>query len=605
MDERLRYIGTRLLAMCLLGGVISADGAPPVSRDSKVPAIRRPVAFKPKSAGFKQDSREDSKSAGTIRHSVKKTQGGAPLPPIEPSAGTSAGLAPVGAERVAPGASDENIPLVPPDGSGAEIPLAPEGSNPPTLGEGRTADVSAIDATAKAAQLDLQTVLDSVYTTYPLLESAILERVVKQGAQVAAMGEFDQKLKAESTSAPIGFYRNYRNSMGFEQPLWTGGSFEAGYRTGHGTFEPWYGGRETDEGGQYSVGLYTPWIRNRRIDDRRAELFKRQVERTQVEPFIQSEFLEFIRQSSIAYWGWIGSGAVLDISERLLELAEQRTPVFDDMLRTGRINRLLVDDNQRLVVNRQGKVAQSEQKLRESAIKLSLFVRTGDGQPYLARPDQVMKFPEPTDRSGELLDEDIQVAWSRRPELARLNLDRQRLEIEYEQGRNLFLPQVDTFLNLRDGLGQPASTKMDKSPLALEAGVVMSMPYQRRKGLGKMQEVRGKLGQLTLKIQFQRDKIATEVQSAVNDLLRAYQRVQLARESVRLSEELAEAERERFRQRRSDFLDVNIREDAVANAQIVEIEALFDYYVAQANLRYALAMDIERIAGRSVWNSDP
>jgi outer membrane protein TolC len=494
---------------------------------------------------------------------------------------------------------------VPPDGSGAEIPLAPEGSNPPTLGEGRRADVSAIDATAKAAQLDLQTVLDSVYTTYPLLESAILERVVKQGAQVAALGEFDLKLKAESTSAPIGFYRNYRNSMGFEQPLWTGGSFEAGYRTGHGTFEPWYGGRETDEGGQYSVGLYTPWIRNRRIDDRRAELFKRQVERTQVEPFIQSEFLEFIRQSSIAYWGWIGSGAVLDISERLLELAEQRTPVFDDMLRTGRINRLLVDDNQRLVVNRQGKVAQSEQKLRESAIKLSLFVRTGDGQPYLARPDQVMKFPEPTDRSGELLDEDIQVAWSRRPELARLNLDRQRLEIEYEQGRNLFLPQVDTFLNLRDGLGQPASMKMDKSPLALEAGVVMSMPYQRRKGLGKMQEVRGKLGQLNLKIQFQRDKIATEVQSAVNDLLRAYQRVQLARESVRLSEELAEAERERFRQRRSDFLDVNIREDAVANAQIVEIEALFDYYVAQANLRYALAMDIERIAGRSVWNSDP
>jgi outer membrane protein TolC len=601
MDERLRYIGTRLLALCLIGGAVPTIGGPPVSRDSKVPALRRPAAVKPKPAV----TEKYSKSTETIRHSVKKTQAGSSLPPIDPAAGTRAEAPPVGTEAVPPPASNESIPLIPPDGSDAEIPLAPEGSNPPTFGEGRTADAAAIDVPAKSPQLELQTVLDSVYTSYPLLESAILERVVKQGAQVAAMGEFDLKLKAESTSAPIGFYRNYRNSMGFEQPLWTGGSFEAGYRTGHGNFEPWYGGRETDEGGQYSVGLYTPWIRNRRIDDRRAELFKRQVERTQVEPFIQSEFLEFIRQSSIAYWGWVGSGAVLDINKRLLDLADQRTSVFDDMLRTGRISRLLVDDNERLVVNRQGKVVQSEQKLRESAIKLSLFVRTGDGKPYLARPDQMTSFPEPSDRSGELLDQDIQVAWSRRPELTRLNLDRQRLEIEYEQGRNLFLPQVDTFLNLRDGLGQPSSTKMDKSPLALEAGVVMSMPYQRRKGLGKMQEVRGKLGQLNLKIQFQRDKIATEVQSAVNDLLRAYERVKLARDSVRLSEELAEAERERFRQRRSDFLDVNIREDAVANAQIVEVEALFDYYVAQANLRYALAMDIERIASQSVWNSSP
>lgn len=602
MDKRLRYIGTRLLAMCLIGGAVSADGASPVSRDSKVPVLRRPAAAKSKSALTQPTPRQDSKSAGAIVHSVKKSQAGSSLPPTDPSAGTSGGPQPPNPGPFAPTTPAENVSLVPSDGSDAEIPLAPEGSNPPTLGEGRSADASAIDATAKAAQLDLQTVLDSVYTTYPLLESAILERVVKEGAQVAAMGEFDLKLKAESTSAPIGFYRNYRNGIGLEQPLWMGGQFEAAYKTGHGNFEPWFGGRETDDGGMYSVGLYTPWIRNRRIDDRRAELFKRQVERTQVEPFIQSEFLEYLRQSSIAYWGWIGSGAVLDINERLLELAEQRTPVFAALFRTGKRDRLLVDDNQRLVANRRGKVVQSEQKLRESSIKLSLFIRTGDGQPYLARPDQMMRFPEPSDRSTEILEQDIQVALSRRPELTRLNLERQRLEIEFEQGRNLYLPQVDTFLNLKDGLGQPASMKMDKSPLALEAGVVMSMPYQRRKGIGKMQEVRGKLGQLNLKIQFQRDKITTEVQSAVNDLRRAYERVQLARESVRLSEELAEAERERFLRGQVDFLAVNIREDAVANAQIVEIEALFDYYVAEANLRYALAMDIERIASRSAWN---
>jgi hypothetical protein len=479
--------------------------------------------------------------------------------------------------------------------------LTPEGTSSGVTG--KLADQAALDATSRVPTLDLQTVLDSVYTSYPLLESAVLERVVKDGAQVAALGEFDLKLKAESTSAPIGFYRNYRNGVGLEQPLWTGGQFEAGYRTGHGNFEPWFGGRETDEGGEYKVGLYTPWIRNRRIDDRRAELFKRRVERTAVEPFIQSEFLDFIRESSIAYWGWVGAGAVLDINKRLLSLAEQRTDVFNELFKNQKAGRILIDDNQRLIATRRGKVAQSEQKLRESAIKLSLFVRTSEGKPYIARPDQLAEFPEPVDRSAESLEEDIQTAWARRPELTRLNLDRQRLDIEFEQGRNLALAQVDSFLNLKDGLGNQASAKQDKSPLALEAGVIVSMPYQRRKGLGKMQEVRGKIGQLNLKIQFQRDKIATEVQSAVNYLLRSYERVLLAREAVRLSEELAEVEREKFKLQRSDFLAVNIREDAVANAEIVEVEALFDYYVAQASLAYALAMDIERIAGRSIWNS--
>jgi outer membrane protein TolC len=479
-------------------------------------------------------------------------------------------------------------------------------SSPGTAEESLAGKNGTKQGLAQASTLELNEVLDSVFLTYPLLEIAILDRVVKEGAQVAALGEFDLKLKAESTTAPMGYYRNTRNLAGIEQPLWRGGNVDFGYQSGLGTIEPWYGFRQTNDGGTFKGGVYQPWLRNFRIDDRRAEIFKRQVDRNAVEPFIQVEFLTFIRDSSVAYWGWIGAGRVLEVNKRLLRLADQRTDAIDEAFKVNRVNRLLVDDNQRLVVGRKAKVVQSEQKIREAAIKLSMFLRTGDGRPFIARPDQLMAFPDPIDRSAESLDLDIQTALERRPELRQLEFDRRRFEIEYDQARNLFMPQLDSFMNVRQGIGAPVDpNKNDKGPLALEAGIIWSTPYQRRKGLGKMQEVRGKLSQINLKIGFQRDKITTQVQAAVNNMQRAYERVQLAREAVRLSEELAEAERERFRNTKSDLLDVNLREDAVANAQIVEIEALFDYYVADADLRFALANDVERIASRSVWSDEP
>ncbi|MBY0589261.1 TolC family protein [bacterium] len=578
MDVALRRPHYALLcAVLLYHGTVSHSAAPP--RDSKVPQLRRP--------------------AKVIRSTSQKIQESR----LSPS-GESASPKPPVVDKVLPPIIREPAPADP-SGSLEQPVISEDGTTATKPGESLTPSCPDPDILDQAAALELQKVLDSVYSSYPLLEIAILDRVVKEGAQVAALGEFDLKLKAESTSAPMGYYRNTRNSAGIEQPLWQGGNVDFGYQSGLGVIEPWYGFRQTNDGGTFKAGIYQPWLRNFRMDDRRAELFKRQVDRNSVEPFIQVEFLTFIRDSSIAYWGWIGAGRVLEVNRRLLSLADQRTDAIAEAFRVNRVNKLLVDDNQRLVVGRKAKVVQSEQKVREAAIKLSLFLRTAEGRPFIARADQLLPFPDPSSREQESLAQDVAMAIERRPELRQLQFDRQRFEIEFDQARNLFMPQLDSFMNLRQGVGAPNDpNKNDKGPFAIEAGIIWSTPYQRRKGLGKMQEVRGKLSQINFKIGFQQDKITSQVQTAVNSLQRAYERVQLAREAVQLSEELAEAERERFRRDRSDLLDVNLREDAVANAQIVEIEALFDYFVADADLRFALASDVERIASRSVWAGD-
>ncbi len=150
--------------------------------------------------------------------------------------------------------------------------------------------------------------MDAIYQSFPLLRLAILERQVASGKNVAAMGAFDTKLYADSMNEPEGFYQTYRNSVGFDQPLMSGGSVFGGYRLGRGNFEPWYGNRETNDGGELKLGLAVPLWQNRLIDERRAELWTTTFGVQGVEPEIRTQLLMFVRDGSIAYWDWVAAG---------------------------------------------------------------------------------------------------------------------------------------------------------------------------------------------------------------------------------------------------------------------------------------------------------
>lgn len=458
-------------------------------------------------------------------------------------------------------------------------------------------------APKRTESLDLSSVLDSIATVYPLLEIAILERIVRDGEMIAARGKFDTQLRADSISQPLGFYRTYRNSVGASQPLWNGGQFDLGYRKGDGNFEPWYGGRETDEGGEFGAMLLLPWLQNRQIDARRADLFRANIDRQLVEPDIQSAFIDFTREGTVAYWNWVAAGQIVIVNRRLVELAVSRRSFLQVEFERGRISELATQDNDRLVLSRKGKLLQVQQKLQAAAIKLSLFIRDSEGRPIVARYEQLPEaFPGIADRRDEPVQRDIEMALMRRPELRRLDYERRKLNVDLAEARNVFRPKVDSYLAVRDDVGTPASSKGDKSELELEAGLMMSMPVQRRAGRGKMQAVQGKFAQWNQKASFARDKITIDVQTAVNDLSLTYDRVQLAREASRLAEKLAAAERERVARGKADLFELNFREETAANTIVTEIEALFEYFTAEANLRYATAAELERLAGLSLWD---
>ena len=250
-------------------------------------------------------------------------------------------------------------------------------------------------------------------------------------------------------------------------------------------------------------------------------------------------------------------------------------------------------DNHRLIISRQVKLIEAERKLQSTAIKLSLFLRTPDGQPVIPTEDQLpVTFPQASAVATDKLPLDVAEALARRPELTELDFQYRIAQVDWQHAQNQTLPELDaTLWNAKD-VGGSVDSKGSKTPYQAEAGLTFSVPLQRRKALGKMAAVEGKLVQIATKRKFSEDKIATEVQNAVITIDAAYRSIAKAHESINLNEQMQQFEVVKLDKGDSDLLLLNLREAATFDARVVEIEALLHYFESQADYRAALALDV-------------
>lgn len=491
------------------------------------------------------------------------------------------------------GAGQAPVPAIAP----AQLPAPtqqPRLDAQPQTAQPQTAPAESVAASPPAAPgspLQLDEVIESVYRSYPLLEAALYSRDIAAGENLAAQGAFDLKLKGASQNGPLGFYQTYRQSIGFEQPTFWGGSVFGGYRIGRGSFQPWYLERQTNLGGEFSAGFAVPLARNITIDERRAQLWRTRVGQRLAEPEIRLQRIDFVRAASYAYWDWVASGRRYQINASLLAMAKERNEAVSRKVQSGDTEPPVLEDNRRLIVSREAKLIESRRKQQESAIKLSLFYRDELGEPLLAKELQLPSFPVPRPPDEKALPADVQAALNSRPELLSINLMLRQLQIDLAEARNELLPDVQGVMMGSQDVGDPATAKNDKSRYELEAGLLLDVPVQRRKARGKIVAIEGKQAQLVAKQQMAADKITAEVQAVYTTLVAAYAQIDRARESVLLADRLAAIERRKFELGESDLLSVNLREQQAADAQSLEVDALWEYHTALADYRAVLARD--------------
>jgi outer membrane protein TolC len=458
---------------------------------------------------------------------------------------------------------------------------------PPPRGE---VEEIPLPAATASTELQLADVIVSVEQSYPLIQSAVAEMQIADGKLVSAWGEFDASVLMYSINDPLGFYKNYRHGVGLKQPLWKGGYVYGEYRIGDGDFAPWYGEQETDEGGEFKVGLGIPLAKNRHIDDRRAAVMQGDLARAAIDPAIQAQVLQFVRAASQVYWSWVAAGRAVAAQQELLDLARQRAQQVEERVKAGDLEEIALINNQQLIASREAKLIESERKLQESAIKLSLFWRSPTGEPIVPHASDVPQhFPDHVAPQADNLASDIDAALRARPEFAELDLLRQQVDVDMVSARNSLLPKVDAAIIASKDIGGNASPKGDKEPFELEAALYGEMPLQRREGRGKMHAAEGKLAQLTAKRQFVADKVAAEVQDAYSGMQTAAERIKRAQQNVQLALRTRELGQTAFVAGDIDLVTLNIYEQAVNDAELQLIAAKADFFIAEADFHAATA----------------
>lgn len=458
---------------------------------------------------------------------------------------------------------------------------------PPTLPPPRPLNPE----TPAVPPLVLTDVLQSIENHFPLLMAIEQERQIANGRQLATQGAFDNVMKSRYGHSPDeATYRYNRYDFQLEQATPFGGlSYYSGYRVSEGTFPDYDGKQKTGDGGEFRGGLALPLARDGAIDRRRANLAQAIIDRQIAEPVIRRQRLDFQRAAGRAYWNWVLAGRRLNISKRLLQVAEERDRAIARRVQEGAIAAIERTDNLQTIADRQGRLVAAERRFQEAAIILSLYFRDPTGRPVIVSPDRLpAEMPDLIAFDPTRADEALSVAFQFRPELERFRLMREKLAVELRWAENQTLPGINALVNAAQDIGK-GSKDLDRTTLELAVGV--DLPIQRRDARGKALAAQGQILQVAAQERFAGDQIAAEVRDALSALDQAYQLRTRARERYGYAELVMEGERRKFVLGQSTVLLLNLRELATFDAALTVVDAEFEYFRALVDYRASLGLD--------------
>ena len=452
---------------------------------------------------------------------------------------------------------------------------------------------AASTAPSSATPLLWPEVLASVAAAHPTLAAAVADIDIAAGELLAAEGIFDPSLsvKAEATS---GYYQNGTGDAALSvlTPAW-GTRVEGGYRVGLGDFPTYSGLKKTSDFGEARLQLTTPLLRDGFTDARRGGIERLLIEQTQRRESLRLTLLDLQRAAAQAYWDWVSAGARLDVADRLLRLALDRNEQLERRAQAGDVPTFEVTDNARLMASRRNRVTAQRRALERASLSLAMFVRDDDGRP---QPPPRQRLPtltlalstlpvvEPAVASTASLRE---AALSSRPELRRGRLLLQQLATDSAVADNQLLPALGLTAGISQDFGPTSPPSSSSSSIwnpspetrgvpELRVGLAFELPVLLRNARGRQQSALAATTRARASLALQNDRISLEVDDTVQAVVAAEERFAMTAIEVEAANAVSDGERQRFDAGDSTLLLVNLREVAVAEAELSAVDAAAD-----------------------------
>lgn len=368
------------------------------------------------------------------------------------------------------------------------------------------------------------------------------------------------------------------------RPLQTnGGNLYAGYRLSTGAFPTYEGKSITNELGEVRVGAVFSLLRDGLIDERRGrrELAESDVEIAALEREMVAIGVQ--RRAVEAYLQWVAAGLRVRAFRELYELAEQRQSSIERQIELGARPAILGVENRQNIVRRKALLVRAEQDLQLQANALSLFLRDPLGRPLVPAADRLpARMPETL--VPRLVDTANAIAG--RPDLRALLARIEQNGIRTRMAENELRPRLDLRVEASKDIGRGSPVR---EPAEGMFGLRFSVPLEQRAAKGRIAEVAAEQDALSLRLRLLEEQVGVEIANLRTQMDGAGRLAALATDEAALARRMADAERRRFSLGASDFLVVNLREEALADATVREIDAHYRHAAATAELVAAQA----------------
>ena len=443
-----------------------------------------------------------------------------------------------------------------------------------------------------AAATQIYEVFDSVQMHYPLIMAARAEIRAKDSMLQAAQGAFDPVIEGSYKNRLSGFYDGNSLDTIYKKRFPSfGASIFGGYSRSNGSFPTYENDLATTSDGETKIGVSVSLWRDRNIDEFRYGTARAEVDVLRERYNLQRDVIGILQDAYITYAQWLQAEHLLGDYSELLEIAQNRAIAVQRSVESGNAAEILGVDNELAVLQRRGLVVDAQRLVDASAYKLSVYLRNADGSPKLPVFFEGLEMPPEnigdTSNMDSILDRVVELD----PVIASTRLARQQEQLDVLLAENQAKPRVDLrFYNSKDfGSGITALRAGENV-----ADISFSIPLATNAAHGKASAARARMTGIDFRIRQFINQTRAELEIALINVDATGEMKDIAELELDAARQLADAEARRFETGLSDFFQLNLREQAVAQAELKRWQADFDHQVALANY-YGVSMNLESL----------
>jgi outer membrane protein TolC len=330
---------------------------------------------------------------------------------------------------------------------------------------------------------------------------------------------------------------------------------------------------------QLYAGISLPLGQGLITDDRRtalkqAELFSKMMEAEQVK-LINKLLLEAAKD----YWQWYYSYYNYRLASRTTAIAEEIFRRVKMNFDGGELASMDTVQANITLLERQVNMQEALLALKNNTIKVSTYLWDSTMNPVDLSLQHAPVVPSASViLSQNILEELISEANVNHPELRKLNLKIQQLELDRRLASEYMKPRVNVSYYM---LNQPFNPEGITNSFVwndnYKLGIDFSMPLFLRKERAKIAQTRLKISNSTYDRDITRRQIINDIQSAYNQLVNNGAILQQQRAMVDNYYRLMNAELLNLENGESDLFKINVQQEKLFNAQSKLIKTIADY----------------------------